>query len=152
MHLEQADVSVVVDERGVVRALGNILHNAIKYSWERDRGGPVRVTLRTRLRENILLIEVENWGVPIPGDEIERGLIFKIGYRGRLAAGAGRAGTGVGLADAQQVAREHGGEVSVMSRPAVQTGEDENYTQPFLTTVSLSLPIHATGGDGIHEN
>jgi signal transduction histidine kinase len=135
----------VGNERDLLRALANLLHNAIKYSWRRDRGRPPWVSIRTEERSGMASIEFETWGVPITRDEIERGLIYQMGYRGKWSTDRGRLGTGIGLTDAQRVAHEHGGRIHVESQPSATTGlssEDESYyRQPFLTRVSLQVPV-----------
>lgn len=143
--ISDPEAKVEVAERDVVRALSSLLNNAIKYSWARSVGQSPWVTVSTRSEGERVLIELVNWGVPIPKEEIERGLIFQVGYRGRLSGDMGRLGTGVGLADAMQVARVHQGGVFVESRPASPTGPDgdspDYYKQPFLTKVAFWLPL-----------
>lgn len=137
---EREHVVVEVDERSIARALSNLLHNAVKYSWARHAERDPWVSINTRVSGDKVFIEIENWGVPITKDELQQGLIFQIGYRGRLSSDRGRVGTGIGLTDALRVAQMHGGDVSVRSMPAVFAGNEDDYSQPFLTTVSLSLP------------
>ncbi len=136
---------VVGIKRELVRALGNLLHNAIKYSWRRERSDPAWVEVRVYRQDHNVCIAFENWGVPISAVELQDGLIFKLGYRGKLATDRGRLGTGVGLTDARDVAEKHKGRLLVESRPARPWGPDdpdseEYYRQPFLTTVTLCLP------------
>lgn len=139
---ESATATVEVVERDMVRALSNILHNAIKYSWTRT-DNPAWVNIRLRLIKDVVHFEVENYGVPIPKDEINE-LIFKLGFRGRYSSDRNRIGTGIGLADASRVAQQHGGKVFARSHPATQGRKDDNYNQPFLTTVTLTLPAYVT--------
>jgi signal transduction histidine kinase len=140
---EREHVVVEVDERSIVRALSNLLHNAIKYSWARHAERDPWVSINTHVNGGKVFIEIENWGVPITRDELQQGLIFQIGYRGRLSSDRGRVGTGIGLTDALRVAQMHGGDVSVRSMPAVFAGNEDDYSQPFVTTVSLSLPVYS---------
>jgi PAS domain S-box-containing protein len=137
------DVTVMVNEREVVRALSNLLHNAIKYSWRRDRTKPSWVSIRTHVRERQVGIEFENWGVPISKEELEQGLVFQLGYRGQWSRDRGRVGTGIGLTDARHVAESHGGRVLIDSRPTRIFDENspEYYQQPFLTKVTFVLPV-----------
>ena len=144
--IENPDEQIEVIERDVIRALSNLLHNAIKYSWNRKEGEPPWILIRSRIDQNQVWIEVENWGVPIPKDEIDKGLIFQIGYRGRLSSDRGRVGTGVGLADARRVARAHNGEVIIKSHPAHPGGKENDYKQAFLTIATLKLPISIVQG------
>jgi signal transduction histidine kinase len=130
-----------VDEREIIRALGNLLHNAIKYSWRRDKTKPSWVSIRAFIKDYIVHIEFENWGVGISHDEQE--LVFQLGYRGQLSTERGRLGTGIGLTDARRVARSHGGDVVIESKPTkiVSEHDPEYFNQPFLTKVTLTLPL-----------
>lgn len=145
------DPLVRVVPRHVVRTLANLLHNAIKYSWSRGHDKPPWVSIRTSVVDHQVCIEVENWGVPVEKEELENDLIFHLGYRGRQSGDRGRIGTGIGLTDARRVARAHGGDVTIKSQPSVFGKREDDYTQPFKTTVTLKLPIFDDGGPA-HEN
>ena len=142
---------VNVVEQDVIRALANVIHNAVKYSWMRADGGRW-ISVSAHQEGDRVDFVFENYGVPIPEDEIEQGSIFELGFRGRMSSDRGRTGTGVGLADALRVAREHGGNISVKSLPAIYAGRDDpaaifdvkktGYNRPFITTVTFSLPAH----------
>jgi len=136
-----ADVRVEVVERDVVRALSNLLHNAIKYSWSREYGTPPWVSIETYEKDGLVYVAIENWGVPIPQDEIDSGLIFQLGYRGRLSSDRGRLGTGIGAADARRTARAHDGDVNVRSHPASRNTRVGDYTAAHLTTATFSIPV-----------
>jgi signal transduction histidine kinase len=146
--VEDGGAAAEVVERDVVRALVNILHNAIKYSWSREGGGDnTWVHVHTYVEDGRLCFRVENYGVPIRKQEIEQGHIFELGYRGMHSGDRGRVGTGIGLADAMRVAREHGGDITVESRPAAANGREDNYNQPFVTSVTFSLPLRGREGN-----
>jgi signal transduction histidine kinase len=132
---------VSVRERDVVRAMSNIIHNAIKYTWARRQGESSWITISVDRGGGCVRMEVENYGVPIPKDEIESGYVFRTGTRGRLATDRGRTGTGIGLADARQTAERHGGSVSLASKPARAGAREDDYEQPFLTKATLVLPV-----------
>ena len=133
------------NKRDLVRVLSNLLHNAIKYTWKRERARSSWVEIRASIEERFVCIQFENWGVPIARDEIEQGLIFQLGYRGKWSTDRGRSGTGIGLTDAEHVARAHGGEIRVESKPAAPAlhpqDEANYYKQPFITRVTLCLPL-----------
>ena len=131
---------VRVQQREVVRAITNLLHNAVKYSWKRE-DECTWVAVRCRLEAAEVILEVENYGVPIPREEIDSGLIFEIGMRGRLAGERGRIGTGIGLGDAREVARAQTGEVTIKSLPASAGVELNDFSRPFLTTAEMRLPL-----------
>lgn len=140
---EIPDIRLPAIEHDVLRAIANLLHNAIKYSWVRKKDEAPWISIRVYADAKFVHIEFENWGVPIPKEEIEKGLIYKLGYRGRKSGDRGRAGTGVGLTDARRVVLKHGGSLSVKSHPARSTGKPDDYQQPFITTATISLPLYS---------
>jgi signal transduction histidine kinase len=141
IKIEGEDAKLKVARREVLRTLTDLLHNAIKYSWTRDEGKAPWVDIRTRLADGYVCIEFKNWGVPIMQDEIDEGLIFDIGYRGKLSGDRGRVGTGIGLANARRVAHAHRGHLEVTSQPAVASRPKNDYSSPFITCVTMKFPL-----------
>lgn len=132
---------VYIDRIAVTRAIQNLLHNAVKYSWARaDKRSwvSVSVTINELAMAEVL---VENWGVPIPEEEIAKGLIYRFGFRGRLSSDRGRMGTGVGLADTVSIIQAHKGSLRIESRPAAPNANAKEYDQPFVTRAYLALPL-----------
>jgi two-component system sensor histidine kinase SenX3 len=96
------------DRAQLVSAIANLVENACVYSEE-----GAAVTLRTRVDGRFLEIEVEDHGVGIPSNELDR--IFERFYRVDRARSRQTGGTGLGLAIVRHVAGNHGGEVLVRS-------------------------------------
>lgn len=109
------DVEIEGDTRGefdsdrVAQMLSNLLTNALAYGPPDE---PVAVVLRGR--EETVEIAVRNGGAQIP--PAERSGLFDPFRRGREAPGHAR-GLGLGLFIVDQIARAHGGEVTVESEP-----------------------------------
>lgn len=107
----QLPTAVHADAKRLRQILINLLANAVKFT---DVGG---VTLRVAYRREIARFEIEDSGVGIAADDMER--IFQPFERG--AAGRGRraagAGTGLGLTITQLLTELMGGELSVKSTP-----------------------------------
>ena len=102
------DIEIDADASLLSLALRQLLDNALKYS-------PAASTIEVAARGSgdDIELEVRNSGSTIPERDLTR--LFERFYRG---AGAGHiAGTGMGLAIVQQIARAHGGNVSVASSP-----------------------------------
>ena len=102
---------VQADAQRLRQVLTNLLSNAIKYN---RRGGWVRVQVHADTAPGAVLIEVADSG---PGlDEAQQARLFQPFER--LGAEHGTvAGTGLGLALSQQLARAMGGDITVHSTP-----------------------------------
>jgi signal transduction histidine kinase len=110
------------DRNRVERVIGNLLSNAIKYS---PRGGDIAVVVREQ--GGSAVVEVRDQGQGIPAADLPHLFDWY-----RRAQNVGKtAGMGIGLAVVRQVVEQHGGTVSVRSRPGAGT------------TVSFSLPLEA---------
>jgi signal transduction histidine kinase len=107
------------------RVLDNLLGNAIKYS---PSGGIVSVRVERAERPDgpWAVVTVSDQGVGIPAED--QPYVFRRFHRGGNVVGRIE-GTGIGLARAYQVVRQHGGEIELDSRE----GEGATFT--------LSLPL-----------
>ena len=101
---------VRVDRRAVVRAITNLIDNAVRYS-DQDR----QVTVGVEVFGETAAISVKDDGVGIPRAELER--VFERFYRVDRARSRETGGTGLGLAIVRHVAENHGGRVLVESKP-----------------------------------
>jgi two-component system sensor histidine kinase KdpD len=106
-----SDLQVEVDADLVRLALRQMLDNAAKYSAP---GSPIVVGASSN---GVVEISVHNAGSVIPAHEQLH--VFERFYRGSHARHV--PGTGMGLAIVQQIARAHGGQVTVSSSPAQGT-------------------------------
>ena len=98
--------TIDADADMVEKILLNLLSNAYKFTLEG------RIELRVRIAERAV-IEVADSGVGIPDEELPG--LFERFQRGGGARGRSHEGTGIGLALVDELARLHGGEVSVSS-------------------------------------
>jgi signal transduction histidine kinase len=97
-----------VDTAAIGLALWNLLDNAAKYSSD---AAPIEVEV---IRDGDgIAVRVRDFGQGVPSEE--RHQIFKKFVRGRAHHASGVRGTGVGLALVDQIARAHGGRVTVDS-------------------------------------
>ncbi len=102
-------ITVEADADLVQRALGNLLHNALKFT-----PGPGSVTLEAREEGGVVWLLVHDTGIGISADDRER--VFQRFYRADWARRHGE-GTGLGLALVRHIAESHGGTVRVDSEP-----------------------------------
>jgi signal transduction histidine kinase len=96
------------DASAIAQAAINLIDNAVKYS-----GSAHEIAVRAAATGTDVVFEVEDRGVGIPAEEQPR--IFERFYR--VANGAAKGGYGLGLYMVRQIARAHGGDVSVRSEP-----------------------------------
>ncbi|MCM2450104.1 PAS domain-containing sensor histidine kinase [Agrobacterium vitis] len=97
---------VVVDSARITQLLSNLLGNAISHGAS-DR--PVEVS--AEVKDGHLKIEVSNGGDPIPEDTLPR--LFQPFFRGNDTAGT--QGLGLGLHISSEIAKAHGGTLTVTS-------------------------------------
>jgi len=101
-----------VDRDMLLQAVINLLSNAVKYTPE---GG--QVTLRSRLADSEILIEVEDTGVGLSEEDCAR--VFEKFYRVEKDKSMA-VGTGLGLALAKHIVEDvHGGKLALRSKPGV---------------------------------
>ncbi len=140
-HARKHDVSLVspdvaeqlvlhADRSQLLRAVGNLVDNAIKYS---DPGSEVHLSAAPRALDDRPPSEVpadadeQAWvdvvvadeGIGIPADETER--VFERFYRVDKARARATGGTGLGLSIVRHVVMNHGGEVMLQTREGVGT-------------------------------
>lgn len=120
VHADQRDVKVhrlpvaqdlrVVGDRGqLLRAVSNLIENAIKYS-EPDS----LVEVAAQGKSGFVEIVVRDQGFGIPAHEHER--VFERFYRVDRARSRNTGGTGLGLSIVRHVVSNHGGEIRLDSR------------------------------------
>lgn len=100
---------VQADPQAVRQVLANILENAARYT---PAGGSV--TVRSRLRDGAVVIEVADTGAGIPNQHLPR--IFERFYRVDAARSRELGGTGLGLAIVKHLVEAQGGWVEAESR------------------------------------
>jgi two-component system phosphate regulon sensor histidine kinase PhoR len=102
-------LQVLMDEQQVSRAIGNLVHNAIKFTPE---GGIISIYAEAINDEDIRLC-VADTGPGIP--QVDQARIFERFYKADRARSKG--GTGLGLAIARHIVEGHGGRIWVESEP-----------------------------------
>ena len=110
MTLEQAgcEASIEADADKLKQILINLLDNAIKFSRVDSK-----VCLRAEAGQAGLRIVVEDHGAGVAAEDLPH--LFERFFRGRSAHGT--PGSGLGLAIARNLARLHGGDITVKSVP-----------------------------------
>ena len=108
------EATVEGDPRRLKQMLVHLLGNAVKFTPD---GGRVRLGVAADAAEGVLRFEVEDTGIGIASEKLER--LFE--PLTQLDSGLNRSygGTGLGLALTQRLAALHGGTVRVESTPGV---------------------------------
>lgn len=122
------------DAELLTTAVRNLIVNAVNYS---DRGTKVIVAVQPGEAEGTIRIVVTDQGIGIPTADLER--IFERFYRVDAARSRHTGGTGLGLAIVKHIVANHGGAISVWSRPG--TGSTFTIELPLV-----ELPEEVPGG------
>jgi signal transduction histidine kinase len=96
------------DRDKIALALHNLVGNALKYTLD---GG--RIVVAAQMDQDRLSVSVSDTGIGIGPEEIEK--VFEKFYRSRNPLAANVKGSGLGLPIAREIARLHGGDVTVES-------------------------------------
>ena len=115
------DLVALADQDQVTRALGNLLHNAIKFTPD---GG--RIWVKADRLDADIVVAVGDSGPGIPPDDLPR--VFERFFRGDRSRTSG--GTGLGLAIAKHVVEAHGGRIWVESEGRPGRGAIFRFTLP----------------------
>lgn len=97
---------LVARPQALKRCLANLLDNAVRY------GGGARVTVEDSAAH--LTLHIDDHGPGIPEAELES--LFEPFRRGETSRNRATGGTGLGLAIARNLARAHGGDVTLSNR------------------------------------
>lgn len=99
---------ITADGNLLARLFDNLINNAIKYGADGKK-----VLVRIQADEEIVTIEVINYGYVIPKEELP--LIFNKFYRVEQSRSTNTGGTGLGLAIVKNIVDMHGGDIQVTS-------------------------------------
>ncbi len=110
---ELKDVNVLVDPDQFDKVLGNLIHNALKFT---PAGGCVTVSAHAAVGDMVEVCVADN-GRGIPAQDLPR--IFERFYKVDRARSRGEKGTGLGLAIARHLVEAHGGKIRAESTEGV---------------------------------
>jgi two-component system sensor histidine kinase SenX3 len=127
-----ADAMVYGDQDQLVTALRNLIDNAIRYSPENTKVG-----VGIRSKDGLVAVSVTDQGEGLSPEDQER--VFERFYRVDAARSRHTGGTGLGLSIVKHVVANHGGEVTLWSKP----GQGSTFT--------IRLPELEGQDDGVAE-
>lgn len=125
LHLEKRPLVVDGDRRRLEQVFGNLLDNALKFN---HAGGEVSLRARS-IDDSAVQVEVRDTGDGIPEPHLAR--IFDRFHQVDASSTRRHGGAGIGLSIAQQIVRDHGGEITVTS--AEDAGSTFTVTLPQST-------------------
>lgn len=147
---ERVDATVFGDRDLLVTALRNLIDNAIRYSPENTRVG-----VGVRAKDGLIAVSVTDQGEGLTPEDQER--VFERFYRVDAARSRHTGGTGLGLSIVKHVASNHGGEVTLWSRPGqgstftLRLPEMETQDEPESSVVKDRAVPERPKERGVHE-
>ncbi|MEO0467548.1 MAG: HAMP domain-containing sensor histidine kinase [Pseudomonadota bacterium] len=103
--------AVIVDEAAFRRILINLVGNAMKFG-----GSPVKIAIRAFLDDSgCPVITIRDFGPGLAKSDLDR--VFEPFFQSEADRGGEFSGTGLGLPLSRELARLHGGDVTLSSRP-----------------------------------
>ena len=147
---DRVEATVFGDRDLLVTALRNLIDNAIRYSPENTRVG-----VGVRSKEGLIAVSVTDQGEGLTQEDQER--VFERFYRVDAARSRHTGGTGLGLSIVKHVASNHGGEVTLWSRPGqgstftLRLPEMERQDEPDAAGVKQRAVPERVKERGVHE-
>lgn len=108
IHEKEEDIYIVSDKCMINTILRNLLSNAIKFT---NRGGNVFLSTKTNNEE--VIISVEDNGIGISGDNIDK--LFRLDTKYSVTGTENEQGTGLGLKLSKEFVEKEGGRIWVES-------------------------------------
>ncbi len=130
LDVPEGSLSSNYDSERLQQAVGNLLDNAIKYSYEETV-----ITLRVWTTANTVHVSVHNIGMDIPDEEIDQLFLPFV----RLQTANVRKGSGLGLFITKSIIVAHGGELQL--EPYVVDANSDTPKCSTGTTFSFTLPL-----------
>ncbi len=125
MEVEEDLPDAWADPARLGEVFDNLIGNAIKFS---PKGGTI--TIRMRREDGFLRVEVEDQGIGIPADKLDK--IWDRFYQVDGSPARRFGGTGLGLAIVRRIIEAHGGTIEVRS--------EEGQGSTFIFTVPIYSP------------
>ncbi|HKC92651.1 MAG TPA: ATP-binding protein, partial [Nitrospira sp.] len=131
-------VAIEADSDQIKKVIYNLLSNAIKFS-DPEQG---QVWIRLRKGTDTISLEVEDNGIGIPRDQLDR--IFERFTQVEASTTRRYEGTGIGLALVKEIVKLHGGTIAVES----ELGHGSTFSITLPTGTLTGHEIIPAGDDG----
>ena len=136
VHPPPAELWLEADAVRLAQVLGNLLHNAVKFS---EPGG--RVELACEVGEGGIDILVRDWGAGISAAELPH--VFELFTQGERSLERTQGGLGIGLSLVKGLVEMHGGEVRAQS---AGPGKGSLFTVHLPASLRRAAPVAAKNG------
>lgn len=125
-------LSIITTERLFRQALGNLVDNAVKYSY-----AGAEILVRCAVDGDWGLIEIANEGIELRAEEVEE--VFEYHYRTHEARDTYAPGTGIGLPVAREIIELHGGTLTARPSRPTRIVDGRQYWETFFV---VQLPLN----------
>jgi len=143
LQVDGADPWVTGDRARLIQVIGNLAHNASKFTPD---GGRIAIRLGTHgANASEAEISVKDNGPGIPRKDLER--VFELFVQGENELARTRGGLGLGLSLVQQLTQLHGGYVSVFSTGRAGEGSEFVVRLPAAPTPDMPRPTERGEGE-----
>lgn len=122
----------------------NVLANAVKYSIAPGRGERIKVAVYGQGQQGWQIVQVRNWGVPLPPDRWDR--IFSAFERGNVRdPHQARRGLGIGLYICKRIVEAHRGTIRVVRSAPTFDDPQRRENEGWETVFEFRLPVKRGG-------
>jgi PAS domain S-box-containing protein len=140
VDLVDQDLPVLADRNRLAQAIGNLLHNAAKFT---PSGGRTWIALERDPEKNLGILRVRDSGIGIGSESLP--LLFRPFYQVDEALDRNRGGLGLGLSLVKGLVEMHGGSVTARSEGSGQ-GAEFTIWLPLRSPVARTPDAAASGG------
>jgi CheY-like chemotaxis protein/two-component sensor histidine kinase len=139
---EQA-IIVHADARRLAQAIGNVLHNAVKFSPQQGR-----IDVRVKRSGDTATVSVKDQGLGISHEDLAR--VFEPFAHGKSRSHHSEIELGIGLHIARQLMRAHGGGIEAHSAGPGK-GAEFLIRMPVATQAGVNSPARETDEEGANR-
>ena len=142
VDMPETPITVNADARRLAQAIGNVLHNAVKFSPQQGR-----IDVRVKRSGETATVSVRDQGVGIATEDLPR--VFEPFAHGKSRSHHSEVELGIGLHIARQLVRAHGGGIEAYSA-GLGKGSEFLVRLPVATGVASGAP--ARDHDGANDD
>lgn len=139
VDMPEAPILVNADAKRLAQAIGNLLHNAVKFSPQQGQ-----IEVRVKRSGDTATVSVKDQGAGIAAEDLAR--VFEPFAHGKSRSHHSEVELGIGLHIARQLVRAHGGGIEAYSA-GLGKGAEFLVRLPVATGATLNAPSRDTQGE-----